>query len=78
MAFQTQAMERICEENLICDPDFDCNDLVGFGDLADVCTFDIDNAQLCLDGAFTCNEEFSYAEGPEECSEVYRCIDGFS
>lgn len=77
-AFQEQMMDRLCTEYTKCNPDFDCSELNGFDSGINSCEFDLETAQACLDGEFSCDTtvEWDALNIPEACSDAYRCIDG--
>lgn len=78
-SFLQKKHERYCEEMATCNPDFECNvptvNDTGYAvDLVD-CDFDKKMARDCLNGIWTCTDqfgeiEFRYPVGPEACHAV--------
>ena len=76
-AYQEQMMERLCAEYTACNPDIDCDEFPGFDAGYDDCEFNIEAAQACLDGEFSCDTtvEWDALHIPDECGDAYGCID---
>jgi hypothetical protein len=77
-AFMEQAIEKWCDEYQECFDDFNCDDIIGFDGGFTDCSFNIELAQSCLDGEYTCEPSTDYEGviGPEACDEVFSCVDG--
>ncbi len=79
LAFEDRYFDLLCETYTSCFDDIECSELnAADGLILEGCEFDIDKAQACLDGEYSCDTTVDYEmiNIPEECSEAFRCIDG--
>ena len=80
LVFADDFFDLVCGTYAGCYPDFDCNELTP-GDEEPVavdCEFDVEKAQACLDGEYSCDTtlDTEAITIPEECDEVFVCVDG--
>ena len=73
--FSERFGDKLCEAYETCRPDVICEtDALGDFEISD-CTYDRKASRDCLDGVFTCNDDFGegfeYVEIPDICAEVF-------